>query len=279
MKKLSGALYCLDRLPPDSQHIIKGLSLSLKLHKMGQTTDKKDMKLAFKPITLIFMCVSLLFEVAPLFAAEKERACDYVNHPAYQDEYRACLRLQIAESANHAGVDCIDCIFQQKDETNGFVQAIGVLAQPLAYLAGTYTVAKYQNATQERWAKAFEAGHTECTNRFNSYLNYNTTSGANPLTATDANSMLLCNGYGYGSYAGYGGLMGNSYAGYGNPFLYNGFTSGFMSGYSGGYWGSNLPGGLYGTGMLSGSIGVSGNLGTNTASSIYGGGISTAFGF
>lgn len=238
------------------------------------------MKLAPKLILLILILVSIFMDIRPLHASE--RNCEGMNHPAYQDEYRACLRLEIAESAGAAGVDCIDCIFQQKDERNGIVEALGVIAQPLAYLAGTYTVAKYQHETQKKWADAYASGFQECTNRFNSYLNYNTTIGANPLTASEANSLSMsCNGYGYGSYAGYGGLMSNGYGGYGNPFLSSGFSNGFMSGYGGGYWGSSMYGtsGLYNTGMYSGGIGVSGYLGTSSSSSIYQNGVTTAFGF
>ncbi|AUN97864.1 hypothetical protein DOM21_11970 [Bacteriovorax stolpii] len=240
------------------------------------------MKLAPKVILLILILISILMDVRPLHAAGKARDCEGMNHPAYQDEYRACLRLQIAESAGEAGVDCIDCIFQQKDESNGIVEALGVIAQPLAYLAGTYTVAKYQHETQKKWAEAYASGFTECTNRYNSYLNYNTTIGANPITASEANAFSsACNGYGYGSYAGYGGMMSNGYGGYGNPFQSNGFSSGFMSGYGGGYWGSSMYGmpSMYNTGMMSGSIGIGGYLGTTSSSSIYQNGVSTAFGF
>lgn len=210
--------------------------------------------------------------------AESEDNCAGYNHPAYQTEYRQCIRLQIAKSAGDAGVDCVDCLFEQESTgTNSWIAALGAIAQPLAYLAGSYTVAKYQNKSQEAWAEAYKSGYQECTNRFNSFLDYSTSSGANPLSAADANAMSMsCNGYGYGSYAGYGGLTGNGFGGYGNPFQMSGFSSGFMSGYGGSYWPS-LGGSLNSTGMLSGSIGV-GAYGTSS-SSVYSTGITSAFGF
>lgn len=207
------------------------------------------------------------------FAAEKD--CTGFNHPAYQDEYRACLRLNIAASAQEAGVDCVDCLFQQETgpSTNQWVAGLSALAQPLAYLAGVYTVAKYQNQTQETWAKAYASGFSECTNRFNSYLNYNTSVGANPIGSSDAMAMSAsCNGQGYGSYAGYGGMTGNSYGGYGNPFMTSGYSSGFMSGMGGMYPYGNSS--IYNNGMTSGGIGISawGSASVNT-------GITSAFGF
>lgn len=230
------------------------------------------MKMASKLILFIFLLTHATAW------AETEINCAGMNHPAHQNEYSACLKLQIAKAAKDADVDCVDCLFQQETTgTNNWVAALSAVAQPLAYLAGTYTVAKYQNKTQEAWADAYKSGYQECTNRFNSFLDYSTSTGANPISAADANAMSMsCNGYGYGSYAGYGGLTGNGFGGYGNPFQMSGFSPGFMSGYGGSYWPS-LGGSLNSTGMLSGSIGV-GAYGT-TSSSVYSTGITSAFGF
>lgn len=231
------------------------------------------MKLASKLILFIFILTNATAW------AESELNCAGMNHPAYQDEYRACLRAEITKAATAEGVDCIDCLFQQETTgTNSFVAALGAVAQPLAYLAGVYTVSKYQNKTQEAWADAYKSGYEECTNRFNSYLDYNTAAGANTLTASEANMMSMsCNNYGYGSYAGYGGYTSNGYGGYGNPFLMSGYTSGYMSGYGGSYWPSLGTNSLYNTGMYSGSIGV-GAWGS-TSSSVYQTGVTSAFGF
>lgn len=232
------------------------------------------MKMASTLILFIFIVTN-----TPVWGASVEE-CEGVNHPAYQDEYRSCLRLQIAKAATAEGVDCIDCLFEQETTgTNSWVAALGAIAQPLAFLAGTYTVAKYQNKTQEAWADAYKSGYEECTNRFNSYLDYNTAAGANPLTAAEANSMSMsCNSYGYGSYAGYGGLTSNGYGGYGNPFQSSGYSSGYLSGYAGS-WPSLGTNSLNSTGMYSGSIGIGAYGTVGTSSSVYQSGVTTAFGF
>ena len=210
--------------------------------------------------------------------AESEINCAGYNHPSFQEEYRQCLRLTIAIAARDSGVDCENCLIEQDSTgTNNWVEALGTIAQPLAFLAATYTAAKYQNKTQKAWADAYETGHTECTNRFNSFLDYSTSVGANPLSATDANAMSMsCNGNGYGSYAGYSGLTSNSYGGYGNPFQMAGYSSGFMSGFNGPNWPS-IGGSLDNTGMYSASIGVGAY--ASASSSVYSSGITSAFGF
>jgi hypothetical protein len=236
------------------------------------------MKMASKFLLFIF----ILTNANAWAETSAEEICAGINHPAHQQEYKACLRLQIAKAATEAGVDCIDCLFEQETTgTNNWVAALSAVAQPLAYLAGTYTVAKYQNQTQEAWADAYESGYKECTNRFNSYLDYNTAAGANPLTAAEANSMSMsCNNYGYGSYAGYGGYTSNGYGGYGNPFQSAGYSSGFLSGYGGSsMWPGLGSSSLNGSGMYSGSLGI-GAYGTlGTSSSVYQTGVTSAFGF
>lgn len=253
------------------------LAKVIKLIKITKNTDKATMKVDLKVFLFIF-CMLILSDARPVFAAN-ERNCDNINHPAYQDEYRACLRANVAIRAKEAGVDCIECTHEQESSASDLVQALSAVAQPLAYLAGTYTVAKYQHESQKKWAEAYASGFQQCTNRFNAFLNYNTTIGANPLTAAEANSMSMsCNGYGYGSYAGYGGMMGSQFGTFGNPFQANGFSTGFMSGYGGPFVGG--MGNIYGNGMMSGSIGISGYIGTTgSTSSNYSTGITPAFGF
>lgn len=233
------------------------------------------MKLRSTLILFMFLIMGL----STLSAAD-QKDCSGFNHPAYQNEYRACLRLNISTSATDAGVDCVDCLFKEEGTgTSAWVAGLSAIAQPLAYLAGQFTIAKYQNKTQEAWANAYASGFTECTNRFNSYLNYNTTVGANPISANDAMGMSAqCNGQGYGSYAGYGGIAGNSYGGYGNPFAANGFSSGFMNGMGGMYPYGNSS--IYNNGMTSGGIGIGawGSI-TTSGSAVYNTGVTPAFGF
>lgn len=222
----------------------------------------------------ILILFTFFISVFSTVSVAEDKDCEGMNHPAYQDEYRACLRINIASSATAAGVDCVECLFKQETSgTNQLVAGLSAIAQPLAYLLGQYTIAKYQNQTQEAWANAYASGFTECTNRFNSYLNYNTSVGANPIGSTDAMAMSAsCNGQGYGSYAGYGGLTGNSFGGYGNPFAASGFSSGFMNGMGGinPYGNSSI----YNNGMTSGGVGISawGSANINT-------GVTSAFGF
>ncbi|MBC7715037.1 MAG: hypothetical protein H7177_16945 [Rhizobacter sp.] len=218
-----------------------------------------------------------VFAVGIVSAAE-QKDCEGINHPAYQDEYRACLRTNIAASASDAGVDCVDCLFAQESTgSNAWVAGLSAIAQPLAYLAGQYTIAKYQNDTQQAWAKAYSSAYTECTNRFNSYLSYNTSVGANPIGTSDASTLMnSCNGNGYGSYAGYGGQTGNAFGGYGNPFQANGYSSGFLSGMGGMY--PNGASSIYGNGMTSGGIGI-GAYGSTGTSAVYQTGVTAAFGF
>lgn len=259
-----------------------GLAVLNKLIMRTQLTDKATMKLELRVFLFIF-CRLISLDVRPLFAEEVDKNCEHINHPAYQEDYRMCLRTNMAIRAREAGVDCIDCIHEQKSSANDLVQALSAVAQPLAYLAGTYTVAKYQHETQKKWADAYASGFEQCTNRFNAFLNYNTTIGANPITSAEANSMSMsCNGNGYGAYAGYGGMVGSQFGTFGNPFLANGYSTGFLSGYGGPY--ANIPGSINGAGMMSGSIGISGYVGTSgtgggSTSSLYTAGITPAFGF
>lgn len=244
------------------------------------------MKLGPQLILFFFVVVNLAVNSSKVHAAN-QMDCEGIRHPAYMDEYRACLRANIAAEATEAGVDCVDCIFDQaKSNSNGWVEGLGVLAQPLAYLAASYVTSKQQHEINKVWANAYESGHKECTNRFNSYIDYNTTVGANPLLPADVGGMIAsCNGYGYGSYAGYGGYLGNGLGGYGNPFQGMGYSSGFMNGMMGPYgYAYYGTGSMYGAGMMSGGIGLSGYAGTNSVntSGIFGStdsGITTAFGF
>ena len=228
-------------------------------------------------IVILFVLFIFVFTHTSVWA-ESEIDCAGYNHPAHQEEYRKCLRLKIAKSAVDAGVDCVDCIFEPDSTgTNNLVEALGVIAQPLAFLAATYTASKYQNKTQKAWADAYQTGYAECTNRFNSYLDYSTSVGANPINKVDATSMIAsCNGNGYGSYAGYGGLVSNGVGGYGNPFQMSGFSSGFMTGYGGSNWPS-INGSIDTSGMTSAAMGV-GAFATSS-SAVYSTGITAAFGF
>ena len=160
--------------------------------------------------------------------------CSGIDQAMYQSEYKACLRLQIAGSSN---VDCIECLFAQEEKTSPWVEALGAVAAPLAYFGATWVGAHYQYKSQKgwanaynnannKWANAYEQGHVQCTNRFNSYLDYNTSIGAAPVLAKQAESFAkACNQQPLGQFAGFGGLGGGLFGGGGNPFLSAGFRS------------------------------------------------------
>ena len=223
-------------------------------------------------ISLMSMTLLLNFE-NPAFAASA-MDCSGMNHPAYQNEYRSCIRAEIAISATDAGVDCIDCLFSQTEKSNPWVEALGMVAQPLAFVGATYLGAKYAHKSQAAWAGAYETGQRECTNRFNSYLDYSVSTGANPVNTTDASGLSTCNGMGMGGYAGYGGYSGNGYGGYGNPFQSAGYSSGYLGGMMGPYYGGATGGinGQFGVG-LGGSLGgaLGGMMGYGNGMGIGGG--------
>lgn len=223
-----------------------------------------------KPRVLIFFFILCFFSESIFSSADKD--CSGLNHPNYQDEYRACLRLEIANRAGDEGVDCIDCLFGEEEKgPAAWVQALAAVAQPLAYLGSAYVSAKYQYKAQEAWASAYSNAYTQCTNRFNSYLNYNTQAGANPLTSTEAQALMqTCNGNSYSSYAGFGGYVGNGYGGFSNPLTAGGYSGGFMSGMVGPYFGGMSAGG-FGTGLGIGLYsGLSGSLYGGSPYGMYG---------
>ena len=235
-----------------------------------------------KAFSLSFALLQLLS--TGILHAQEDICRNLKDHPAFIDDYRACLRTQIAIEAAKAGVDCEHCLSQQKNGTSDLVQALSVIAQPLGYVAAKAISARYEYKTQAKWAETYASGFEQCTNRFNSYLNYNTTIGANPITASEAQVLnSTCNGSGYGSYAGYGGLYNNGFGSFSNPYLDQGYSAGYLGVYGGPYaLGSQS---VYGNGMMAGGMGVSGYAGFNFGASANIGltpttsGVSTGFGF
>lgn len=201
------------------------------------------------------------------------------------------FEMQAGISAGGSNHDCPDCeracLQQQQDaaQPNAWVEAAGLLAGPLAMLGSTWVNSYYgyksQKAwanTSSNWADAYKSGNEACTNNFNSYLSYLNDRGANPLSSTDASSMMTgCNlNSSMNGYAGYAGLYGNGYGGVSNPWLSSGYSSGMMSGLMGPYY----SGSLY-SGMGTGGIGISGTLGgwgINATGSGLGGGLGVYFG-
>jgi hypothetical protein len=222
----------------------------------------------------ILFSILFLIQITNSFAASKSD-CSNIDKNLYADEYHFCIRGEIAAKAAAAGVDCIDCLMQEEQkQPPGWLQALSVLAAPISYLGGAYITAKYQYQSQQAMADAYSSGYQQCTNRFNSYLNYSTQVGANPITTNDAQTLMnTCNGSSYGNYSGMSGFQGNGYNGYGNPVLSAGYSPNFMGGMVGPYYGgvnANIYGGGMGysaysnmnTGMYGGAgMGMYGNIG------------------
>ncbi|PJF37750.1 MAG: hypothetical protein CUN55_20495, partial [Phototrophicales bacterium] len=74
-----------------------------------------------------------------------------------------------------AQIDCIECLTYKQPEQSPWLDALSIVAGPLALLGSTYFGAKYAYKTQSQWANAYAQGHQQCTNRFNAYLDYNIT--------------------------------------------------------------------------------------------------------
>jgi len=204
----------------------------------------------------------------------------------YEDDYRNCRNTVLAINAADAGVDCIECITSQQQKSNPWLEALGIVAAPLAFFGSAYVGAKYAYKTQKQWANAYETGYNACTSQFNSALDYNISSGATSYTASELSGMMgACNGGGLGgAYAGYGGLIGNGYGGVGNPWLSAGYSGGFMSGMMGPYYGNgagiNINAGVGGgLGSLLGGLFSGNGLSINAGAGInVGGGFNNGFG-
>lgn len=204
--------------------------------------DNRYMSLGIK--LKFFLLITLLFleglQVAPFFpplwASTDEDDCEKLNHPAYKETHQACLKSKIAIAAASAGVDCVDCFVDKtKESTNQWLDALAVVAEPIAFFGASYMVSRQSHKIQKAWANAYEKGHKECTNRFNNYLDYATTTGSNPITTAEAQALnMSCNGYSYSAYSGYGGLTSGLYGGSYNPFLQSGFSGAYINGYYGG---------------------------------------------
>lgn len=207
--------------------------------------------------------------------------CQHLNQGYSQADLRICMRIEQEKYLKSKDIDCAECFHDQpEEESSALVDTLSVLAQPIAYLAAAYTSNKYNYKSNKAWAEAYETGHKECTSRFNSYLDYNTSVGANPMLPADAAALnMSCNGNPYSAYAGFGGYYGNGYGGYYNPYMSAGWSSGFLNGYYGGgatgYYGMNNYNGMgiynpFGQSSgLGGSFGLNFSYGLNTSGNVF----------
>ncbi|MEI8346097.1 MAG: hypothetical protein WCG27_01420, partial [Pseudomonadota bacterium] len=194
------------------------------------------------------------------------KECAGIDKYRFENEYRTCLRLKMA---NTFDVDCVDCLFaEQPKEPNPWVEALSVVAGPLAYFGTNWLWSSAYQKTNEEWASAYKYGYESCNTRFNSYLDYSVERGANPILPEQAQTLMQCNGNGLGGYAGFGGMYGSSFGGASNPFMSAGYSPGYMGGmmgpYYGGGYGGGMGGGYPGGGMgggMGGGIYIGGGMG------------------
>ena len=189
------------------------------------------------------------------WAGRFEDACGELKHDSYaRDQYEYCIQAEIA-----ADSDCEECLPMIHERPNPWVEITDNLAMPLTILGSTFINAHYGLKAQRRWANsydlsqklwsdAFNNGINSCNVRFNSYLEYTTARGAPPVLPEQVASLNECNGISLQDFAGFRGLAGDGFGGFGTPFGGAGYSPGFMGGMSGPYFGGGYGGG-FGTGM------------------------------
>ena len=115
--------------------------------------------------------------------------CENIDRVAYPRDWQFCMRAEAGggggggAGGSYSGYDCIDCEAARAPEgPSPWVEALGIVAGPLAMVGSVWLGSYYQNRTQEAWAGAYTRGHEECTSRYNSFLSYYESRGANPIT-------------------------------------------------------------------------------------------------
>ncbi len=221
-----------------------------------------------------FLILVLMFLLNTVFAGE----CDHVED--YSDLKEICEEeaKKRAKMTEDEGPDCANC-----KEGWDFNEFVGIVAGPVASVVSTYLVTDAYRDTQTYWADQYQYGQDACSSRFDSYLDYNITRGANPIEADDATGFVSanCNGFPMGAYAGYNGMGSTGWGGGAgmNGYLGAGYTGGMMGGMMGPNYGgmySMNPGmslGLMaGLGLLGGGGGIQGGLYINGGGGMQGGG-------
>ena len=207
-----------------------------------------------KTVPLFATLIGFLANVCPIGLSARFDDCSKIDESRWSDEYQACLRVDIAK-----GADCYECIFAENEKSNPWVEALSILAPTAGLLGSAYLGYKTQKHwantykdTNQFWSNAFVSGQEACNGRLESYQAYLVERGSNPMSPTDFQGLLgHCNGLGIGSFAGMGGLYGNGFGGFGNPFLSAGYSPGFMSAMAGPYYGGGGP-----IGCSSGGFGI-----------------------
>ena len=236
--------------------------------------------------SLIFVC-SLLVHSAQ--AGRFEDACGELSG----SQYDYCVQAEIAADA-----DCVECLMMAQEKPNPWVQVTESLAPVGMILGSTFINAYYghknlkrmansYDLSQKVWSDAFNNGINSCNARFDSYLEYTTTRGAPPVLPEQVAAISECNGVSLQDFAGFRGMAGDGFGGFGNPFGAAGYGPGFLGGMAGPHWGPYGGAGMgagmgvgLGPGALQAGLGLSvgipsisigGGINIGGAPGIYGG--------
>ena len=82
----------------------------------------------------VFLCCFSLFQGGTSFAQGITELCEGIDNELYADEYRACLRTEIARNSS-GDVDCVECLYSNVEKDNHWdtvVDALSAVAAPLA---------------------------------------------------------------------------------------------------------------------------------------------------
>ena len=116
---------------------------------MNFQSNRLAPKLGDITLSLIFFSLTLSFVTSSYGATSK--VCEAYNHPQYQAEYKACLKIALTQASESLGADCKDCFLN--NEVNPWVEALGIISMPLADFGAKY---KSGSKSQDAWKKAWE---------------------------------------------------------------------------------------------------------------------------
>ncbi len=119
----------------------------MKLARSTQTFGSKN------KLFLNLLILTLFINLIPEAHSASPKDCAAYNHPQYQAEYRACLKLEITASAKtETGEDCKNCFLH--NESNPWIEAMSFI-MPSTEMAALHGM-KYSAKSQEAWRKSWE---------------------------------------------------------------------------------------------------------------------------
>ena len=241
------------------------------MEDIGERVMKLSLKRKLKVFWILFGLLSL-----NTYGFDIDSCKELADESYYKVDMDNCITMAAAQDCEH----CIDALLMQQEQSNPWVDALGVVGNVLTNTLPYYFLSKYANDSQEAWADAYTSGKQACYGSIDSYQMYLNDRGAAALLSEQQEGLMSqCNGYGMGAYAGYGGLYGNMFGGAYNPYLSNGYSSGFLNGmvgpniYGGGNMGNLDTGALLALGLLGGgglNFQIGGGIGTGGGGYPYG---------